>query len=202
MRWSRRWRNALSATTARAKLKACYSPTEFVVFLPFLRSSQGLTSQLTRSLHPTRNPAATWKREGEDNNVVIYVPRPPAQGFLKLLSKFVGEPTGRRIELSDEMASYVWELCDGESTVGEICSGVLAKYKLGERQTEVSVLQFLNMLRTRRLIGLPSQEQAAIKQASSKSGQADTAKQTGNSSNHGNSHHKPKRIRTRPARRH
>lgn len=170
--------------------------------IPFLRGPLRLPPDLLRGLHPTRNPFATWQREGEDNNVVIMVPRPVVQGWRMALAKIAGEPPGKRVELSDEIGSDVWELCDGAHTVREICRELSAKYKLGDRQTEVSVLEYLNMLRKRRLLGIPEKEQSSIQQAAgkAKSAPADTAT-TGQASD-GNRLGTTKRTRAKRARRH
>jgi hypothetical protein len=172
-------------------------------FFPFLRGPVRVPPTLLRSLHPVRNPEATWQREGESQLVVIFAPRTQFEGWKKALAKFIGQPSGRKIELSDEIASDVWELCDGQSTIGGICQAVAAKYQLGERQTEISVLQFLNMLRSRRLIAVPETEQKLLDKASDKktsAGEA-AARETQDKSN-GNGHTDTKRRRLRRTRRH
>jgi hypothetical protein len=130
--------------------------------VPFLRGPKSVPPGMLRELHPMRNPSATWTRNDDAALVTIEMPRPITQGWRKALAKFVGEPPGRRIELSDAIASDVWEMCDGDTSVGDICKTIATRYKLGDRQTQVSVLQFLNMLRSRSLVGIPPGEQAAI----------------------------------------
>jgi hypothetical protein len=169
--------------------------------LPFLRGPLRLPPDLLRGLHPARNPAAQWTREGEENLVVISMPRPPTQGWKMAVAKFVGEAPGKRIELSDELGSDVWELCDGAHTVRDICRELSSKYKLGDRQTEVAVLQFLNMLRTRRLLGIPEREQGAIDRATGKAkASAATTSDLGKASD-GDRNDKPRRSRPKGSRR-
>jgi hypothetical protein len=167
--------------------------------IPLLRGPLRLPPDLLRGLHPTRNPAASWSRDDDSGIVVITMPRPPLQGWRMALAKLIGEPPGKRIELSDEIGATVWELCDGARTIRDICRTVSAKYKLGDRQTEVSVLEFLNMLRSRRLIGIPQQEQVAIKQVGdSAQGSKTQTKEAGRPSD---GLGKIKRVRAKRARR-
>lgn len=167
-------------------------------FLPFLKAKPRLQADQVRGLLPTRNPAVTWSREGNENLVTILAPLPPAQGLRKALARFVGEPAAKRIELSDQIASDVWELCDGKRSVKEICREVAQKYKMGERETEVSVLTFLNMLRSRRLVGVPVEQESLVKTGNSPNQVLTDSKSVydGNS-NSGKSRRTPKRARRR-----
>ena len=170
--------------------------------IPFLRGPVRLPPDLLRGLHPVRNPAVRWTREGDDNLVVISVPRPPSEGWKMAVAKLVGEPPTKRIELSDELGSDVWELCDGGHAVRDICRTLSNKYKLGDRQTEVAVLQFLNMLRSRKLLGIPVSEQSQIDQATGKRKTAVDADANIGKASDGNRQGKRRGVRVKPARRH
>jgi hypothetical protein len=172
------------------------------ILFPFLRGPLRLPPELLRGLHPVRNPACRWSREGEERLAVIFMPRPPSQGLKMAVAKFIGEPPGKRIELSDELGTDVWELCDGDHTVRDICRELSKKYKLGDRQAEVAVLQFLNMLRSRRLVGIPTREQAQIDSETAKAKAGGAGAKSVGSDSHDNRGERPKPLRKKPARRH
>ena len=59
----------------------------------------------------------------------------------------------RNFEL-DEVGLFVWNLCDGQTSIEQIFRHLAAKYNLSERDAEVSTLKFLQMLARRGLVGL------------------------------------------------
>jgi hypothetical protein len=131
---------------------------------PFLFGSKGKPShQQVLGLRPMRHPGANWERAGEDNLVVLSIRRRDDR-WANLLSRVFGIPPERRIELTDELSSRVWELCDGKHTVGEISRLLSADYKLGTRQAEVSVLAFLRTLQSKRLVGIPADQAQAVRE--------------------------------------
>jgi hypothetical protein len=54
----------------------------------------------------------------------------------------------------DELGSFVWESCDGKTSVHEIIRRLAKRYHLNLREAEVSTIQFLQMLARKRLIGM------------------------------------------------
>jgi len=76
----------------------------------------------------------------------------------KWIGRIFSVPTDRKIEMTDELSSLVWELCDGEHTVMSISGEIASKYKLSTRQAQVSVLAFLNTLENKRLVGAAKSE--------------------------------------------
>ena len=135
-------------------------------YLPFLPGGPPKASaQQVLGLRPLRNPVVKWERTGEDNLVVIsYLPK-PFEGRPRFIDRFFGLPSEKRIELTDELSSAVWELCDGKHSVAEIAGFISKEYKLGRRQAEVSVLAFLKTLQTKRLVGVPRDQARELAQS-------------------------------------
>jgi len=129
-------------------------------FLPFLPGGGSKPShRVVMGLRPLRNPHAIWERSGDDNLVTITLTRSLAHRWDRLIAKVFTIPTDRKIEMSDELSSRVWEMCDGAHTVGSIATEIGHQYQLGQRQAEVSVLTFLNTLQSKRLVGLAPDQQ-------------------------------------------
>lgn len=124
-------------------------------FLPFLPGGKSRpTHREVMALRPLRNPHAQWERSGDDGLVTITLTRSLAHRWDRLIGIVFQIPTARKIDMSDELSSRVWELCDGNHTVAAISTEIGHQYQLGQRQAEVSVLTFLNTLQSKRLVGL------------------------------------------------
>ncbi|MEO6435978.1 MAG: PqqD family protein, partial [Tepidisphaeraceae bacterium] len=54
----------------------------------------------------------------------------------------------------DELGKFVWDACDGETTVAQLIRRLAKQYNLNEREAEVATLAFLNTLARRGLIGV------------------------------------------------
>lgn len=146
-------------------------------FLPFLPGKPRPTHKEIMALRPLRNPHATWKRTGEDGLVTVTLTRSLAHRFDRTLASIFKIPADRKIEMSDELSSRVWELCDGAHTVLAISTEIGKRYQLGQREAEVSVLTFLNTLQVKKLVGLsPDQQTTKVKKQEPSSGDADAAR--------------------------
>ncbi|HEX3874955.1 MAG TPA: pyrroloquinoline quinone biosynthesis peptide chaperone PqqD [Solirubrobacteraceae bacterium] len=51
-----------------------------------------------------------------------------------------------------EVGARVWELCDGERSVGDIVAAVCAEFDAPVEQVEADVLEFVGELRSERLL--------------------------------------------------
>jgi|SRR5579883_1140020 len=132
-------------------------------FLPFLPGGRNQpTPKQVMTLRPVRNPAVRWERAGEDSLVVISFTPKTFGGRTRLIDRLFGIPSEKKIELTDELSSSVWEMCDGQHTVGQIAAFLAEKYKLGRRQADVSVLAFLKTLQSKRLVGVPIDQARAL----------------------------------------
>jgi len=128
-------------------------------FFPFLPGGKTKPShKMVMGLRPLRNAHAAWERTGDEGLVTITLTRSLVHRFDKAIAKVFKIPTDRKIEMSDELSSRVWELCDGDHTVGAISDEIGRDYQLGRRQAEISVLTFLNTLQAKKLVGLAPDE--------------------------------------------
>ncbi|MDR3709785.1 MAG: PqqD family protein [Capsulimonadaceae bacterium] len=130
--------------------------------IPFFGSGKRPRPQQVLVLRPIRNPRVKWERSAETGLVVVTLAHHPYKRWDKLIGKIFQIPTERRIEMTDELSSLVWELCDGAHTVASIANQIAKEYKLTQRQAEVSVLAFLNTLQGKRLVGVPPEQSEEI----------------------------------------
>ncbi len=109
-----------------------------------------LTRDQAMAARPVRNPSLDW-RENDDGEAVIVLPRRK-----DTMGKFLGwmffVPEARPIVL-DDVGTFVWTACDGEHPVSELVDMLCDEYKLGKREGEVSLTEFLKMLAKRGMIG-------------------------------------------------
>ena len=133
-------------------------------YVPFMRNKNRPSPQAILRLRPVRNPNVKWERSAETDLVVLVLDNHPFRYWDKMIGRIFQIPTQRKIEMSDELSSLVWELCDGTNTVQAISGRIAKEYNLTLRQAEVSVLAFLNTLQGKRLVGVPVEQAAEIKQ--------------------------------------
>lgn len=119
---------------------------------------------------PVRNPILKWEKDKKAREIKIKVPLKTSQKEEKkrrnILDKlFPPEPRERIISL-DRVGSVVWELCDGERTVGDIANYLVEKYKIMPEEAEISLSAYLNQLSKKGLIGfiLPEELKDKIKE--------------------------------------
>lgn len=110
-----------------------------------------LTREQSMASMPIRNPML--KSEQDDDGIVhLSIPRKDAW-WVKLLARVLYVPKRRRIAL-DELGSYVWDLCDGETTVRSLIDKFCKNYKLNRKEAEVSMVAYLKQLAKKGLIGI------------------------------------------------
>ena len=121
--------------------------------LPFLNKRKGpvLSREQSMASMPLRNPMLTESVE-DDGIVRLAIPRKEAW-WVKLLSRVFYVPKRRRIAL-DELGSFVWQQCDGETTVRTLIDKFCKKYKLNRKEAEVSMVAYLRQLAKKGLIGI------------------------------------------------
>jgi len=99
---------------------------------------------------PVRNPQLKW-RVNDNDCVEVVVPRRK-----DLLGRTLGflffVPQSRPVTL-DEVGTRVWHLCDGERTVQQIARVLSDEYKLGRREVEASLTEYLRTLGKRGMVG-------------------------------------------------
>jgi len=101
------------------------------------------------AIKPMQNPNLKWQYNEEGYAVATLTRRAGWRG--RLISFFLAVPQERPIVL-DEVGTFVWKICDGEHTVGDIVEALCNKYKLTRREVEVSLNEYLRMLAKRGMI--------------------------------------------------
>ena len=100
--------------------------------------------RMLASLVPVRAPV---KEERHGGRVTLVYPKNFTR-FERWLHRYIGGPTEIRRPL-DEMATTVWDLCDGDHTVAEIIEIMDMRYKEKIEPAGTRVTMFLeNLLRT------------------------------------------------------
>lgn len=121
-----------------------------------------VTREEALGAQPLRNPAITWEVL-DSGRVLLSIPL-AARPWVRLVNWLVPVPTDRKVEL-DEVGSDVWQWCDGERTVAELVRELARAHKLNQREAEVSLTQFLQLLAKRRFLGLKLQVDEQRKEA-------------------------------------
>lgn len=120
-----------------------------LVRLKLKQPGGGLTREQILHIWPVRNPALKTYFS-EDGLVTFELPR-RKDWMGKLLGFLFSVPESKPVQL-DEVGTFVWNLCDGDHTVGEIVAALTAEYKLNRREAEVSLTQYLQQLAKRGII--------------------------------------------------
>lgn len=109
-----------------------------------------LTREQALSARPVRNPSLKW-RKNDDGEAIIVLPR-RADAMGKFLAWMFFVPETRPLVL-DEVGTFVWHNCDGTSSIAELSEKLRQKYRLGRKEAELSLTEFLKMLAKRGMIG-------------------------------------------------
>ena len=108
--------------------------------------------QRVLTVYPVRNPVK-WAHE---NGKVVLSYKKDFGKFEKALHKRLGGPDVIRRPL-DEKGSRIWELCDGQHTLKDICDDMDAKYKEDIEPVLDRVWKYLELLIKLNLIHLESE---------------------------------------------
>ncbi len=98
---------------------------------------------------PVRNPKLEWKRTVDGKIIVILKRRDDWLG--KLVGSIFCVPRMKEVVL-DEVGTMVWEMCDGKHTISRMTKRIAERYKLTEKEAEVSLITFLNRMAKRGMI--------------------------------------------------
>jgi len=101
------------------------------------------------ALRPMRNPALEWSEE--DGHVILEI-KLAESWKTRILNLFFQVPRGRRVAL-DAIGTDVWQMLDGQHTIGQIAKSLASKYKLNAREAELSLQQFFKDLGRRGYVG-------------------------------------------------
>jgi len=98
------------------------------------------------------NPEVRVER-GEDSLVCLWVAMPPSP-FIRWFPKLAQTPPGERKVQLDEIGSFVWDLCDGETTVQEMTRALSRRHKMNPKEAEVALTTYLRTLARKGLAGI------------------------------------------------
>lgn len=119
---------------------------------------------------PIRNPLVEWKKE-ETGEVSLIIPA-DRKRHLRFLIRIFHLPNKRVVAL-DEVASFVWEQCDGERSFEQIAQELTGKFRLTRREAEASLAEFFRVLGQRGMLGFAvpksAREPAPTKSSAKKS---------------------------------
>ncbi len=116
----------------------------------FGRKKPRLTIQQQLAARPLRLvDAEVTEREDGGANLTVMLRQTRWSGW------FFRMPEGAKktFEL-DEMGRFVWDHCNGKTSVQQIIRRLSKRYNLNLREAQVATVQFLNMLTKKGLIGM------------------------------------------------
>jgi len=114
---------------------------------PSLSREESLSACVARSRTVRAEPG------GEGGGVTLHVPF-RASALVMRLSRWLGGGAGEaRVEL-DEIGAFVWEMCDGRTTVREMIARLSERHRIGRKEAEVSLTAFLKSLMRRGLVSV------------------------------------------------
>ncbi len=122
---------------------------KLLVKLRVRQLSPQITRQQALAIKPMHNPNLEWEYNEEGYVTAMLTRRGGPTG--KLINFFLAVPKQRPVVL-DEVGSFVWEMCDGEHSVGQISETLSDKYNLTRREVDVSLNEYLRMLAKRGMI--------------------------------------------------
>lgn len=139
-----------AAVSAEARLGACLPETA-----PPIKKGRPLVDRHRQlAMRPLRNPLVEMTRSA--SGVVLIAPMAATRAG-RLVRKLAGAPSGqphiRRLEL-DEVGTFIWQLADGAHSVEDLVFELAGRYRLGRKEAEVLLLQFLKTLQRKGLIAL------------------------------------------------
>lgn len=115
------------------------------------RQQKGLDRETALKAVPVKNQLAKVE-ETKSGAVRISVPVRQTW-WTRLMRRLTQAPRYRKIEL-DEIGTYVWKQCDGQTTVAGLIEKLCRRFNLSHREGEVSLTQYLRELARRGVIGL------------------------------------------------
>ena len=101
---------------------------------------------------PVHNQALRVERQ-EDGTIVLYA-KQQHKGLGKRLAKLCKiEDLEKRYSL-DELGAFVWDMCDGETTVRTMINRFAEKHRLSRKEAEISMVEYLKSLASKGIIGI------------------------------------------------
>lgn len=89
----------------------------------------------------------------ESNEIALTVYRDKNSLLTKLFINFLGLPEKKKIIL-DRRGSFIWELCNGKTTVKDMINRFAKEYTLNRKEAEVSIVHYIKSLAKKGLAGI------------------------------------------------
>ena len=99
---------------------------------------------------PLRNQLIEWEVDDKEE-VSLVIPQKETL-WLRLVAKLFMLP-GKRVVVLDDVGSYVWQLCDGHNSIGQIVKHLSEKYRMTRKEAETSLFTFMRQLGKRGMVG-------------------------------------------------
>ncbi len=99
---------------------------------------------------PLRNQLIKW--EVDDKQEVSLV-IPQKQRFLISIAAKLFRLPDKRVIVLDDVGSFVWQLCDGQNTVGHVVNQLCNRYQMTRKEAETSLFTYMRQLGKRGIIG-------------------------------------------------
>ena len=121
---------------------------------PFRRKLKPPTLSRDQLLESKAAVNRSMKATRDDKGIVtVSVPMPPIQ-LPRFLAKRLPADGGDRKIYLDEIGSFVWDMCDGETTVRQMIQTLAERYKVNRKEAEVALTQYLRTLAGKGLIAI------------------------------------------------
>ena len=115
-----------------------------------MKKKEKFTVEQQMEARPVRLPGAEFVAgDGGGGRVTVAV---KATGWGQALLRMPAE--GKKTFELDAIGAFVWDSCDGKTSVKQIIKKVAKRYDLNLRAAQVPTMKFLEMLAKRGLIGV------------------------------------------------
>lgn len=129
---------------------------------------QPISREASLQSRPVRNPAVRAEK-AEGGGLVLHA-KVEHRGFGRALARvFRVKDLEKRFTL-DELGAFVWEMCDGETTVRTLINRFASEFKLNRKEAEVSMVEYLKTLAKKGIIGIAVPEEPRAKGKRSRGG--------------------------------
>lgn len=109
------------------------------------------------ALKPLRNPEISWE---EDQELIVLTIKRPNNWKTRMANLLFPIPEENQVGL-DAIGSDVWRWADGTLPIADISRQLAVKYKIGNREAELSLQQFFKTLGRRGYIGFAVEKKAS-----------------------------------------
>jgi len=117
-----------------------------------------LDREQSLSARPVLNSLVKVEKD-EDENAVLQIPRRDT-AMSRVVARVFKLSPYKRLTL-DELGTFVIKLCDGRHTVREVVDKFRKRFRLNQREAELSMRKFLRALAEKSIIGLIVEEERA-----------------------------------------